>query len=200
MDFTEILEEAATRTGISEIATRFDTILTLAERYLNREIKGASRSHTSLSITTDANGEYTLPSDFNGVKSLYKNKQRLPNRPAKYIEGYDGNHGYYIEGTTLKTNLLSTPLTLTYYANLPSLKDNTTNWLSTYDPELYIYAIMWQGLSMANMVESDPNKFGLLSSKTLATKGYLDELISNFRQNDMTNQYGSMRVNVGAVQ
>lgn len=200
MDFTEILEEAASRTGINELATRFDTLLTFAERYLNRELKGASRSHTTISITTDSNGDYTLPSDFNGVKSLYKNERRLPKTTQEYITGLRGQGGYYIQGTTLKTNHLDTPLSLTYYANLPSLKDNTTNWLSTYDPEIYVYALMWQGLSFASMKEDDPEKFNALSTKTAATKAYLDQLIRIFRENDMTNHYGSMRVNVGAVQ
>lgn len=200
MDFTEILEEAVARTGVPEIANRFDTVLKFAERHLNRELQGASRSVASVAITTDANGDYTLPSDFNSIKSVYKGTQKLHNSTEDYIRGLQGKNGFYIDNTTLKTEFANTDLSVTYYANLPPLKDNTTNWLSTYDPEIYLYAVMWQGLSFAGMQTNDAKQLQLLVTKGGSAKAYLDELIRKFKENDRINKYAGIRVNVGAVQ
>ncbi|MEM6602513.1 MAG: hypothetical protein AAF621_00530 [Pseudomonadota bacterium] len=200
MDFTSILEEASARSGVSEIATRFDTILTLAERYLNRALKGASRSTTTISVTTDANGDYNLPSDYNGLKSVFKNKQKLHNATEQYVRGFEGKNGFYIQGTTLKSQLPNTDLSISYYANLPTLKTNTTNWLSDEDSEIYIYAVMWQGITFASMKAKDRAQIDILSTKIGPAKAYLDELISQYKENDRLNRISGIRVNIGAIQ
>ena len=200
MDFTSILEEATARTGVSETISRSDTILKLAERHLNKELRGSSKMQTTLDITTDASGNYTVPADFNGVKSLFKGRVKLHNTVQEYLKSYDGEYGYRVVGSAIETGLPNTTLSLTYYATLPNLKTNTTNWLSNEDPELYIYAIMWQALTFQAMREDDMQKIQTLQLKASNMRSYLNELISSFVKNDVVNSYQGMRVNVRAVQ
>lgn len=200
MDFTEIFEEAVARTGVSEIANRFDTILKFAERHLNKELQGASESSTTIDVTTDLDGNYTLPSDYNGIRSVYKGTQKLHNSTENYIRSYNGINGFRIQGMILKTNLPNTDLSITYFANLPNLKDNTTNWLSNDDPEIYLYAIIWQGLTFAGMKTVDAQELSMMMTKGSSAKAYLDELIRKFHQNDALRKYSNIRINPGAVQ
>lgn len=200
MDFTSLIEEAVTRTGLPQIATRYETILELAENHLNRAIKGASKSITEITITTDASGDYALPSDYNGIKSVYKNRSPLHNSTQEYMDILEGKNGYRIVGSTLKTNLPNTELSISYYASLPTLRTNDTNWLSSDNAEIYIYAIMWQGLTQASMQAKDQNEMALFTAKILPARSYLDQLVSEFKENDRGNRIAGMRVNVGAVQ
>jgi flagellin-like hook-associated protein FlgL len=202
MDITSILEEAMARTGLPEVATRSNTFIQLAESQLNKELQGALKTLTTIAITTDINGNYTLPADFNSIQSLYNEKgvimdhshESLIKSTVKYM------HGYYIENGIIKTNLINTNFSLTYYKNIPSLNGIATNWLSEYDPEIYIYAIMFQALTFASMQASAPEQLGLLSSKTQAAKMYLDSLIDQFKQNDHINRYAGAKISIRAAQ
>jgi hypothetical protein len=69
---------------------------------------------------------------------------------------------FTIEASTLRVMPQDpTPLSLTYYQKLPSLAVNTTNWLMTQHPDLYLFGALAESQGYA----VDPDKLALWKSR-----------------------------------
>lgn len=125
------MDYAGLKTAINEWAdrgyddTKLDEFIALAEAAIRRRLIGYRREVTD-TLTTDANGEVALPSDFLGIRSIY-----------------DGTTPYQwnISGSTLYvTDGASRAFDVTYFAKLPALSDdNPTNWLLDEAPDAYLF-------------------------------------------------------------
>jgi len=104
---------------------KLDEFIDLAEAAIRRRLVGYQREITT-TLTTDADGEVALPSDFLGIRSVY----------------YDTTpYRWNISGSTLYiTDGESRSFEVTYYAKLPELSDsNPTNWLLDEAPDAYLF-------------------------------------------------------------
>ncbi len=138
--------------GNSEIAERAPEFIALAERRLNRMVFTPDRETTA---TLTAAATVSLPADFWGVKSLWIDADpkvvldplTIDELMQTYPAASTGEPGHYaIVGSTLY--LGPSPdsaysLKLAYWAKLTALSDsNTTNWLLTAAPDLYLAAAL----------------------------------------------------------
>lgn len=132
---------------------RVDEIIDNAEAMLNRDLRAVDMEtkNATFSIT----GEYVaVPTDFLESRSLYLNTSPkrtvvfLPNdaQTDMYGSGSGAPRFYCVDGGTFR--FAPTPdgiysATLMYYAKVPALNGlQTTNWLLTSHPDLYLAACM----------------------------------------------------------
>lgn len=135
----------------SNLTAVIPDFITLAEARFNREIR-APEMETRASVA--ASSEYVaLPTGFLGMRSIYL--AGSPDRPLDYFapqhlktlraETAAGQPAAY---TIVDDQLLLVPapsasptLEMVYFAKIPALSDaNTTNWLLTDHPDLYLSA------------------------------------------------------------
>lgn len=150
---TEIAAQIA-RSDLSADDVQMDNFIVQAEADINRRLR-TIRQTKEATITTAANtDDYTLPADFISIRTLEfdtdprgidyvpdVSAQRIAtgvSRPCQYSLVFDADNDRW------QIRFLPTPsgvytLTLKYYAKIPALTaDNTTNWLLTYHPQIYL--------------------------------------------------------------
>ena len=183
-DYTELLIEAAERSGDSTLPSRGKMLVGMAETYLNKKLR-VSGMEGSETLTTDASGHATMPSGWAEIKGIYYDNVRVPRLTYSPVEDDFVFWGYYTDGDTLKSNLKSRDIVVLYYQVIPSLHDNGTNWLLTAEPEIYLTALAWQ----ASLRASDLELAG-------AAKGYLDNLIDEYSKHDSRKRHGLTEVDM----
>lgn len=131
-----------------------DDWIDFAEAYFNRTLR-TYQMMESTTLTTDSNGEASLPSDFLAVLSArYSSSPNielipLSNGGANRLSPYDTAdtpYWYSIRTASGTSKLRVTPIAtsasivLRYFEKIPALSDaNTTNWLLTLAPDIYFY-------------------------------------------------------------
>lgn len=130
----------------TEASDNADTYIDLAEAEFNRELRlREMEEEATVSLTS---GVGNLPSDFlemifveSGTTPTYT-LENIDRTTFANLETYSGDPLYYaIAGTTIKVNPTASSVPITYYESIPALSDsNTTNWLLTKYPMLYLVA------------------------------------------------------------
>jgi hypothetical protein len=142
----------------ADLTTVVSDFIALSEARFNRELRVAQMVKVATATVSD--GYFAVPSDYLQTISLrltspnnYNGKcefvsiQRLnelngnPNltNTSRYYSIVDGNFRLAPQPSG------DTTLELTYYGKVPALSDsNTTNWLLTKSPDLYLYASLMQ--------------------------------------------------------
>jgi len=145
------------------LTARIPDFITLAEAKFNRKLlhpKMETRSTTSVDTTSTSPEFITLPSDFQTMRSVrlsgVTGKPRLAFMTKTQIDDYrysidnveDQPVYFAIVGTEME--LAPTPgedyeLEMVYRANISALTSgNTTNWLLTLAPDLYLYGVLME--------------------------------------------------------
>ena len=109
---------------------QLNEFIELAEANIRRRLSGYQREITT-TLTTDANGQVALPSDFLGFVGV-----SFGDKPYRYS----------ISGSTLTVNDgASRVFDVVYYGSLPSLSaSNTSNWLIETAPDVYLWLVKAQ--------------------------------------------------------
>ena len=139
-----------------EITQSVTTFITLAEAKLNRELRTRDMLIRAEAITT--NEFVAVPSDFLENYSLELNMSNIgPQQSLAFIGPLEakvlkankitGLARYYtmIDGAfeILPAPATNTDIILTYYQKIPALSGSqTTNWLLTKSPDLYLYSTL----------------------------------------------------------
>lgn len=183
---TVISSYSTLKTAISEwfmgrdLSGDVDVFIDLAEAYFNVKLR-LRQMETIASIAASSN-TYALPSDYIEYKRVVE--KASIRRQLKYITE-DAVETLYptrssglschftIIGSTIYTFPLSTTdIELLYYAKIPALTDaNTTNWLLTAHPNLYLHACL---LYAAEWVKDD----GELTKESTFVQNYVNLLHS----------------------
>lgn len=91
----------------------------------------------SLEQTFPPDASVTPPLQYVGIDEMKRLKKRIPASGGGQTR-YFTIFGSYLDLCPEPTSGL--PMTLTYYASVPALSDtNTTNWLLTKAPDIYLY-------------------------------------------------------------
>lgn len=158
------------RTDLS--TTEIPEAIALAERRFQRLVFCPEREvNTTLTATA---ATVALPSDFWGMKSVYADlatkivlqqvtREQLD---ALFPSTTTGNVSYFaIEGENMllgPTPSDSTDLIMTYYQTIPALNSSdTTNWLLTDHPDLY----MWGALAELHVLLRDTEGMQIFEAK-----------------------------------
>lgn len=141
-NYTELKAEILAfleRDGDATVTDRLDTIIPLAESWINRRLAGYQRE-LSAPIVTDGNGIGTLPAGFVGARTLRRADGRT--------------FSYDVSGSTITVTAgASQSLNLLYLSRLVGLSDaNPTNWLLDASPDAYLDACLMR----ASILLQDP--------------------------------------------
>lgn len=182
-DYAELVTEVAERTGIP-IASRAAQYVGMAERYLNQQLRVGDMEATA-SVTTDSSGEVALPTDYLSMRQVRVSDYQL--RQASLAGILNGSkNGYAVRGTTFVSSEKGTAHTLYYYQELPGLAENSTNWLLSQDPEIYVDAVSAQ----AYKAKFDAEKYQALMA-------VLFRSIRRINRQDASARHGRMRMSAG---
>lgn len=145
--FSELKSSIAAWADRTDLTSTIPDFITLAESRINRRLR-VREMENSASITVTS-GTGSLPTGFLAVKRVIATGVS-PTRvlqyadPNWYMEAFpdqdDGNDPtfYTIIGTSI---YVTTNVTLIYWKSIPALSDsNTTNWLLTKAPDIYLQA------------------------------------------------------------
>lgn len=135
----------------SDYASQVDLFIDLAESRFNATLRTRNQL-TTATLTLDANGEADLPADYIGFKRAMENGYDLRECSPElmstlYPIAYSGPARHIaVDGTKVRVRpLTSIDITFIYYAAITPLDDtNTTNWLLTKAPGLYLYAALFE--------------------------------------------------------
>lgn len=183
-DYTELLVEAAERSGQGDLPARGEMLVGMLETYLNKKLRTTDQESSS-TVTTSATGTTTLASDLVEIKGVYHDDLPVPRLTYSPVEEDIDGWGYYTDGTTLKSTLKSREIVIRYYAAIPSLHSNSTNWLLSAEPEIYLQGLLWQAHLRAKEYE--------IAS---GAKGYMDNLIEEFAVHDRNKRRGLTEIDM----
>ena len=155
------IEEWIARDGDTTLSARVPDFITLAESKFNRTLfvpQMEKRSTALVDIASDEPEFITLPSDFQTMRRVrlsgVTGKPRLEFMTQTQIEDYRysidnvSDQPIYFSIIGSEMELAPTPneaftLEMVYRANVPALtSDNTTNWLLTLAPDIYLYGAL----------------------------------------------------------
>lgn len=148
---------AQLQTAVASWAHRDDTTFTdlvpdfirLAEARFNRTLR-TSDMEATLASSALTSGALSLPTGFLAFKELRfagSVTYTLQPKSLEWIRAQDntatGDAVYYaITGSSVVCWPPTGPIEGTYYTEIPALADNSTNWLLTDHPDLYLFATL----------------------------------------------------------
>ena len=154
--FSDLKSAAADWINRADLTAVIPTFITLAEAKFNRELR--LRDMLVRAQATTSNEFVAVPADFLENYSLELNMENIGPQPslafigpldAKILKANKevGKVRYYtiIDGAfeLLPAPGSDTDVILTYYQKIPALSDSqTTNWLLTRSPDLYLYSTL----------------------------------------------------------
>jgi hypothetical protein len=153
MNYTELQAAIASFLNRQDLTSVIPTFVTLVESGLNRVLRHRSMlGRSTATLDTDFT---TLPADFLEAKNVQLNTNPVTSLRFVSIEHADrlktestAQPQYYtLVGDTLE--VVPSPDTsytveLVYYKKLPALSGNSTNWLLTSHPDVYLYGSLMQ--------------------------------------------------------
>lgn len=148
-DLTTALESWTARSGIYS-ATDFVNFTALFEAWANRKLR--VRQMEAATILTPSNGVATLPTDYlQWRRAAWNGSPRVELEyvhPALLSAYYPVTASFVptlfsIEGTNFETRSTdTTSIDFVYWQKIPSLSSNSTNWLMTAYPDIYLAGTM----------------------------------------------------------
>jgi hypothetical protein len=153
MNYTELQAAIASFLNRQDLASVIPTFVSLVEAHLNRTLRHRSMlGRATANLDTDFT---TLPADFLEAKNIQLNTNPVTSLRFVTIEHADllkteatGQPQYYtLVGDTLEvvpSPDASYTVELVYYKKLPALASNSTNWLLTAHPDVYLYGALMQ--------------------------------------------------------
>lgn len=134
-----------------DIDARQADFITLAEAWINRALR-VRAMEADFSSTALVDGAATLPAGFLAFKELRcdsDNGYTLEPRPLEWIRNQRTDAGLPGYFAVARSSVICWPsagsIVGTYYESLPSLNDNTSNWLLESHPDLYLFACLTEG-------------------------------------------------------
>lgn len=156
--------------GRSDLAEVSDDMIDLTEGLLNQTLR--CREMETIASLTPTNNVCTLPTDY----IEYKRVVELASirRPLEYITESGADDLYPTRAAGLACNFMiigndltalplsSNDIELTYYQALPALsEDNTTNWLLTKFPNVYLHGCLMHAAEYVKNTEEGVKEGGL---------------------------------------
>ena len=148
-DYTDLAVQVSEHTGRDDFMQMFPRFVSFVENTLNRELRvGGMENITTLTTATD--GSVALPLNFLEMREVKDSAGRV--MEASAVTGADWQHGpysgtpltYYIINETLYVvPIAAATFTVRFFKKIIALTaaSNTTNWLLTDAPKLYLYGV-----------------------------------------------------------
>lgn len=162
MRYQELVDAArayADRSDI-EVDANLDTFILMAEARINRALKVAEQTHRMYTASIDGKEYYTLPAEFNGMRTVHFNTGDVDAEDSKTVQMYyatpeqitqfqqDDTLGtFYYTIINRQFQVHNTfpgkgTIEMVFYRKVPSLTSaNDVNWLSEDAPDIYLSGI-----------------------------------------------------------
>lgn len=153
--YSELKTAAANWLNRQDLTDRIPEFIAVAEAHLNRKLRVIWMESRDSGVSSDA--VVPMPDDWLETRTLRLSSPTRGQQILEYVgeeewdaleaKGYTGTTRYYtiINGEFQVLPAPSSSLTYIhrYYAKIPALSvSNTTNWLLTRSPDLYLYATL----------------------------------------------------------
>lgn len=163
------------RESDTAFAALIPDFIRLFEARANRLLRVRAQE-TALAVTALASGAVTLPGGFLAFKELRCSTDpsyTLEPKPLEWIRARPADSGkpvyFALTGSTVLCWPTGGSITGTYYAEIPPLETNATNWLLTGHPDVYLFG----ALEEAAIYTQDTASMQLWATKTA---GLMDHL------------------------
>lgn len=145
--YEELKTAIASWTNRSDLTSLLPDFIRLAEARLNRVLRTTDMEE-SLATTALTNGAATLPTGFIAFKELRYDgdtNYTLRPKPLEWIRAQETNTSsaprfFAVANTQVVCWPTAGSIIGTYYKAIPALASNSTNWLLTDHPDLYLFA------------------------------------------------------------
>lgn len=143
-NYSELQTSVAGWLNRSDLTAVIPDFVTLAEDEFNQRVRvSGNEERTTVAVVS---GTVTLPTDFLAVKQVSDSFGELGYlTSAQYSnieENQDNARFYTLVDGALRTSSVFSSLRLAYYAEIPPLATNSTNWLLTKSPNLYLFTTL----------------------------------------------------------
>jgi len=156
MQYTEIKSAALGYADRKDAETidMMDTFLRIVEARINRKLNTQKMTARATLNTVVDQEYYGLPNDFTGLRDIQLNSDDKVSTMAYLnpeqmndMSGYTTPHSIYYTIINQQLQIYPTQenseIEIVYYQNVPQLDDsNTTNWLSEFNPDCYIFGLL----------------------------------------------------------
>lgn len=185
-NYTELLAELANWLNRTDLTGQYPEMIALAEAEFNRRLRTIEMEATATAAVTA--GVVALPTGFLGLRSIAWADTYLDFiTPGEALEDDStGTPRYYTiaDGQFYFRPATDGTVTIAYYAAIPALTvSNTTNWLMTKHPDLYLFGVLAQA-----------EFYGWNDSRAGLVKGRVDELIEQINSGVAKERYGARRL------
>lgn len=158
--YSELQSAIADYLNRTDLTSVIPTFISLAEAKMNRELRtrdmltriSVNPSTEFFNVPADFLETYSLEFDM-GTASPRQSLEYVGQREAEVLKAnkVSGNTRYYtiMDGqfNLIPAPQLATALILIYYAKIPNLSvSQTTNWLLTKSPDLYLYSSLLEAM------------------------------------------------------
>lgn len=175
----------AHRSDDTAFAAMVPDFIKLAEARFNRTLR-TTDMETELASTALTDGAAPLPSGFLAFKELRFDGSvtyTLQQKALEFIRGQNnessGDALYFaVTGSEVVCWPPTGPIAGTYYSEIPNLEDNSSNWLLTSHPDLYLFAV----LTEAALFVQDDSRIPLWAEKA-------SSLLDAVQRSDDKNQF-----------
>lgn len=198
-DFASLKTHITDTLDRTELAPYLDTLIQLGEGFLATEPRLMVREAEATATLTPSSGVVTLPTDFGGFREAWATTN--PVAPLELVEPGVLRRDYpstaastpyvcSIVGTSMTIRPTTTAdIELIYYRKLTALSDgNTTNWLLTAFPHVYLFA----SLAQAETFIQNDQRVGVWATM-------LDAALDRIKAADALQRFGRARTRVRGV-
>lgn len=187
-NYADLLSGVANWLNRTDLTARIPEFITLAEAEFNRRLRTVEmEARSTATLTGDA---IAVPTDFIGLRSIKIDKTLLEYVPPSEIFDDENTGGYPTRYTVTDGQFFFRPaptsgtVKIDYYGSIPALTSgNTTNWLMTKHPDLYLFATCAQA-----------EWYVVNDARVDAWKGRADELIEQINDATQKERYGGRRL------
>lgn len=191
-NYTDLVAAVGNWLNRSDLTARIPEFIALAEAEFNRLLRVQDMEGQA---TATAAASVAVPDDFAGLISIkigdYELEQVSPaelkampdnSGIARYFAIYDGAFNFRATPTAGEVKVV-------YHAKIPALTStNTTNWLMTAHPDLYLFAT----LAQAEFYGWNDERLPLVKART-------EEILGQLAWNDIRSKHGNKPLVQGAA-
>lgn len=189
-NYTDLKAEVASYLARSDLTSFVPDFILLAEAKMNRRLKAQAMETKTTSFSINA--EYVnVPSDFIEVRHFYITSSNPgtalqympPEEMTRQFANQTGKPLYYApvgsQFRFAKSPNTTYTATLVYYAKIPAMASNATNWLLTAHPDAYLYGSL---LEAEAYMQNDP--------RIPVWKQGFEEAIADINGSSSASRYG----------
>jgi hypothetical protein len=172
-----------------DLTARIPEFITLAEAEFNRRLRTVEMERTATATLTE--DRVAVPDDFLGLRSfvidgVVTKLDYVP--PGDFFDIVASGTPYIYtiaDGMfQLRPSVTTGTVRIVYYQKIPGLTvSNTTNWLMTKSPDLYLFATLMQA-----------EFFGWNDQRLPTIKARVEEIIDQIGENTNKERYGGRRL------